>query len=209
MRVVEAVRKPAAQTQTSPSPAGSQSQSQSLPGANEAAPAPETQPNLTGEGQSATPPVGAGQESQTNAAAGQAEGPPQSSAASAVKPQREPAEARAGQKDKDEAQKLREENQNGAVLEQVMPNVSSRATDGMRRPLEVELRVSVDEDGNVSGSEYRSLGPGNYFARIARQAVLKWKFQPPVKDGQARSSVWTVRFHFGRGETDVSATEVR
>ena len=210
-KVSQAIRKPATQVPAPAAPTAPQAQSQSVPQATGAAAAP--QPASTGEDQSAATPGPAGQEGQTqaanSAATGHAEPQAQSSAASSVKPTSEPADTQAERKPKEEAQTGRGENKEGAVLKQVMPNVSSKATEGMRQPVEVELRVSVDNEGNVTNAEYRLQGPGNYFARVAKQSVMRWEFQPPVKDGQARSSVWTVRFHFGREETEVSATEVQ
>ena len=210
-KVSQAIRKPATQVPAPAAPTEPQAQSQSVPQATGAAAAP--QPVSTGEDQSAATPGPAGQEGQTqaanSAATGHAESQAQSSAASSVKPTSEPADTQAERKPKEEAQTGRGENKEGAVLKQVMPNVSSKATEGMRQPVEVELRVSVDNEGNVTNAEYRLQGPGNYFARVAKQSVMRWEFQPPVKDGQARSSIWTVRFHFGREETEVSATEVQ
>jgi TonB family protein len=95
------------------------------------------------------------------------------------------------------------------VAKRVLPNVAPGATQGMRGPVEVEVRVSVNEDGAVSSAEYVSHGPGNYFARISRQAAQSWRFSPPETDGLPQPSVWTLRFHFVRGKTEVSATEVR
>jgi len=209
-KIAQAVRKPAAKTQA---PSGSQSPGQSATAAAGAAAAPAAQPTTTGGEQNAAVPGQAGQDNQTPASdaaqRGQAEPQPQSSAPSAVKLPSEPAEAQGERKPKDAAQTPRGENKDGAVLKQVMPNISSKATEGMREPVEVELHVSVNDEGTATNAEYRSQGPGNYFARVAKQSVLRWKFQPPVKDGQARSSVWTVRFRFGREETDVTATEER
>jgi TonB family protein len=79
----------------------------------------------------------------------------------------------------------------------------------MRGPVQVELRVSVNENGTVSNAEYMSHGPGNYFARISHDAARSWKFRPPKKDGNPRPSVWTLRFHFQRGKTEATAVEVR
>jgi protein TonB len=100
-------------------------------------------------------------------------------------------------------------NGKGAVLNRVMPNVAPGASQGMRGPVEVELRVSVDENGRVSNAEYLTKGPGNYFARVAHDAARSWKFKAPVSDGEARESEWILLFKFGRGHTDVTASEVR
>lgn len=100
-------------------------------------------------------------------------------------------------------------NSKGAVLKRVLPNVGPGATGSMRRLVDVELRVSVNEDGKVSNVEYMTLGPGNYFARKARQAAQSWKFKPPQSNGQAATSEWILLFRFERRKTDVTAAEVR
>lgn len=100
-------------------------------------------------------------------------------------------------------------NSSGAVMNRVLPNVSPEASGSMRRAVEVELRVSVNEYGSVSNVEYTTLGPGNYFARKARQAAQLWKFKPPETEGHAEASEWVLLFQFDRRRTDVTATEVR
>jgi len=100
-------------------------------------------------------------------------------------------------------------NSEGAVLKQVLPNVAPGASESMRGPVLVEVRVSVDEDGKVSNAQYMTHGPGNYFARIAREAARSWKFTPPAREGRPQASVWTLRFRFERRNTDVTATRLR
>lgn len=99
-------------------------------------------------------------------------------------------------------------NSKGEVVKRVLPDVEPGATGSMRRPVEVELRVSVNEDGKVSNVEYETRGPGNYFARKARQAAQEWKFKAPESNGQAMASHWVLLFRFERRRTDVTATEV-
>jgi serine/threonine protein kinase len=94
----------------------------------------------------------------------------------------------------------------GLVEKRVMPNVAPGALAGMRRPVEVSIRVSVNRDGTVSDATYMSLGPGNYFARQAERAALSWKFTPPTWNGDAERSVWVLRFNFERGKTEATAT---
>lgn len=100
-------------------------------------------------------------------------------------------------------------NSRGAVVKRVMPDVSPGASGSMRRPVEIELRVSVNEAGTVSKVEYTSQGPGNYFARKSHQAAQMWKFKPPENEGQATASEWVLLFQFDRRKTEVTATEVR
>ncbi len=100
----------------------------------------------------------------------------------------------------------REENAGGMVVKQVMPAVSPGAREGMRRPVEVLLRVTVNQEGTVSDASYVVPGPGNYFARVAQRAALEWKFNPPVQNGDRERSVWMLKFNFGREGTDATAT---
>ncbi len=95
----------------------------------------------------------------------------------------------------------------GAVASRVLPNVSHSAIDSMHGPVVVETRVVVDRTGAVSKAEYITQGPGNYFARISLRAAESWKFTPPQTHGHPEPSVWTLRFYFTRGKTEVSATE--
>ncbi len=99
------------------------------------------------------------------------------------------------------------ENADGEVAKRVLPAVSPGALSGMRRPVEVLIRVSVNREGRVSDAAYMSLGPGNYFARLAQRAALSWEFTPPLRSGNPERSVWTLRFYFEREKTEVTATE--
>jgi len=100
-----------------------------------------------------------------------------------------------------------QENAKGLVEKRVLPTVSPGARGGMRRPIEVLIRVSVNPEGTVSDAAYVVPGRGNYFARIAQRAALSWKFKPPVQNGDRERSVWMLRFNFGRAGTEATATE--
>ena len=95
----------------------------------------------------------------------------------------------------------------GLVAKRVIPTISPGARAGMRRPVEVVIRVSVNRDGTVSDAAYVSPGPGNYFARVAQRTALSWKFEPPRRKGDAVRSVWTLRFNFEREKTEATAIE--
>jgi TonB family protein len=99
-------------------------------------------------------------------------------------------------------------NAKGAVVKRVLPNVAPGAVQSMRRPVQVDVRVSVNENGNVSNARFVTHGQGNYFARIARQAAESWKFKAPISDGRPRESEWMLLFQFDRRHTDVIATEL-
>lgn len=111
-------------------------------------------------------------------------------------------------KSKEEVREPRVANAEGAVLKRVLPNVSPGANESMRRPILVDVRVAVNESGTVANAAYMTQGPGNYFARTARQAAYSWKFKPPRSNGQPKASVWRLRFLFERNKTEVTATEI-
>jgi TonB family protein len=98
-------------------------------------------------------------------------------------------------------------NGGGTVEKRVMPAVSPGARESMRRPVQVLLRVTVNQEGTVADASYVVPGPGNYFARVAQRAALEWKFKPPVRNGDPERSVWMLKFKFGREGTAATATK--
>lgn len=110
---------------------------------------------------------------------------------------------------KERAPEARPANAKGTVAQRVLPNVAAGARESMGRPVEVELRVAVDERGRVFSTQCLTQSPGNYFAKISRQAAESWKFQPPLTNGKPRSSDWLIHFRFDRSHTEVSAMEMR
>lgn len=98
-------------------------------------------------------------------------------------------------------------NAEGGVAERVLPNVAPGARSSMRRPIEVEVRVSVDRDGVVRNAESTNYGPGNYFARTSVRAAHAWRFNPPLRGGRPEPSEWLLRFNFTRATTEAIATQ--
>jgi TonB family protein len=198
---------PSPQTESGQSQATPQTDAGQAPAQSQPQPAPaESQKAGTGETapQSAAPqaaptaekPAQPAPESQTPAAATQAKTPP------APEPEKEqPAPT-------EEAQAPRVMNAEGAVMKRVLPSVAPGAVQSMQRPVQVNVRVSVNASGNVSNARFVTQGQGNYFARIARQAAQSWKFKPPISGGRPRESEWTLLFQFDRRHTDVIATEL-
>lgn len=127
---------------------------------------------------------------------------PQSEVQPATKPEPGASESR------QQEPRTSEANSRGAVVKRVLPNIEPGASVSMRRAVDVELRVSVDEEGRVSNVEYMTRGPGNYFARKAREAAESWKFRPPESDGQPAASQWVLLFRFERRRANVTATEL-
>ncbi|MFZ1008270.1 MAG: TonB family protein [Candidatus Sulfotelmatobacter sp.] len=97
----------------------------------------------------------------------------------------------------------------GAVLQQVLPEVSRSAQNTIQGRVKVIVRVTVEASGNVSQATLTSAGPSKYFANKAVAAARQWKFKPPQENGQAKASEWLLRFQFGRGSTQVFPTEAK
>jgi len=95
----------------------------------------------------------------------------------------------------------------GLVAKRVLPTISPGARGELSRPVEVLIRVSVNQNGQVAAAAYVSPGPENYFARLAQRAAMSWRFDPPIRNGGAERSVWTLRFNFGREKTEATAME--
>jgi TonB family protein len=95
----------------------------------------------------------------------------------------------------------------GEVLDQIMPDVSSRARATIRGTVRVTVKLHVDPTGNVASAELSSPGPSKYFADQALQAAHRWDFAPAKVDGHAVASNWLVRFEFTPSVTKVQPTQ--
>ena len=100
-------------------------------------------------------------------------------------------------------------NAKGAVLKRVLPSVASGAVQSMRRPVQVDVRVSVNSNGTVSSAQCVTQSRGNYWAKVSQQAAEGWKFKAPVSQGQAQDSYWMLLFQYSRGKTDAVAKQLR
>src|SRR6185503_19550616 len=203
---------PTTASQTSGQKEANPSQAQAPPARSAQAPAqsqvqsspPATENANTGTSASQNPPV----QPQAQAFPGQtppAKNPPASEAETAV-PEQEPKQEEI--KPKEAARTPRVMNARGAVASRVLPNVAPGARESMRRPVQVVVRVAVNENGTVTSARCMTQGSGNYFARISQQAAHSWRFKPPVNNGEERASEWMLLFQFNRTRTDVIATEL-
>jgi TonB family protein len=100
-------------------------------------------------------------------------------------------------------------NEAGKVAQRTMPSVTDSARKTIRGAIVVTVRVSVDANGEVTQAKLRSGGNSRYFANAALKAAWSWKFNPPLREGRAAASIWTVRFKFRRAGDEASATEGR
>ena len=94
------------------------------------------------------------------------------------------------------------------VGERVLPQVSQSARNSIRGHVRVSVKVAVDASGNVMEATLDSPGPSKYFARLAREAAVRWKFSPAQVKGRPVASKWILRFAFSSSGTDVRPTEV-
>ncbi len=95
----------------------------------------------------------------------------------------------------------------GAVVHQVMPNVSQSALNTIQGSVRVGVRVQVDASGKVVGADLDSAGPSKYFAGLAMKAARDWQFTPAKVDGQNAPSEWVLRFEFAQDGTKVTPVQ--
>ena len=79
-----------------------------------------------------------------------------------------------------------------AVVDQVLPDASSKAQKSIRGTVRVGIKVTVDGSGNVSDAMIESGGPSRYFANLALEAARQWKFAA----GGSAAGNWILRFDF-------------
>jgi TonB family protein len=91
---------------------------------------------------------------------------------------------------------------NGAVAEPVAPDVQSQALRSIHGKFVVQVRVSVDQAGNVTDAAYESEGPSAYFAKAALAAAKKSKF----KSAQAGvPGKWILQYRFTNEGAQITA----
>jgi TonB family protein len=95
----------------------------------------------------------------------------------------------------------------GAVAQQVLPDVPAKAIATIRGAVQVDIQVNVDTSGSVSDASIVSQGRSRYFANLARQSAMSWKFKPAQANGQVVPSVWLLHFQFSQSGVDVAPTE--
>jgi TonB family protein len=81
-------------------------------------------------------------------------------------------------------------------VNQILPDIIPSAMKTISGTLKVSVRVSVDENGNVTDATLESLGPSKYFAGKSLEAARHWKFKPAQVGGNAAPSAWTLEFQF-------------
>ncbi len=94
----------------------------------------------------------------------------------------------------------------GAVIYQVVPDVSDQARQTILGTVRVKVKAHVDDKGNVTGAELDN-GSSGYFGNQALQVTNRWTFKPPLVDGQNAASEWMLRFEFTPTATKVFPTQ--
>ena len=85
------------------------------------------------------------------------------------------------------------------IVNQVMPDVPSKAMRTINGKFRVQVRVKVDQAGNVVKSEFTSAGPSRYFANLTIDAARQWKFAP----SDTTTRAWNLQFEFRRSGATV------
>ena len=94
----------------------------------------------------------------------------------------------------------------GAVLYQVVPDVSQRARETILGTVHVSVKVHVGDAGNVVEANLEN-DSGGFFADQAMQVARRWVFTPPQVDGHNAPSEWLLRFEFSPTATKVFPTQ--
>ena len=87
---------------------------------------------------------------------------------------------------------------NPAIVNEILPDIIPSAMRTISGKVKVSVRLTVDENGNVTDATLASAGPSNYFAGKSLEAARHWKFKPAQVDGHAAPSNWTLEFQYRR-----------
>jgi TonB family protein len=96
----------------------------------------------------------------------------------------------------------------GAPLNQIMPDISSKARSTIRGTARVVVKVRVDKSGAVSSAVPAS-SPSHFFSEAAVKAAKQWDFTPAKISGQPVPSEWLVRFDFTSADTKVLPSQTK
>jgi TonB family protein len=94
----------------------------------------------------------------------------------------------------------------GAVLYQVVPDISQRARETIQGTVRVGVKVHVDDAGKVTSADLDNFS-SKFFGDQAVQVARRWTFTPPQVDGRNAASEWLLRFEFTQKATKVFPTQ--
>jgi len=95
----------------------------------------------------------------------------------------------------------------GAVLNQVLPDVPASAVHTISGHFRVAVKVTADATGKVTDATLETAGPSQYFARKCVEAARSWTFTPPQVRDQSAASEWVIHFAFSHSGIEPSATQ--
>jgi TonB family protein len=95
----------------------------------------------------------------------------------------------------------------GAVLNQVLPDVPPSAVLTITGHFRITVKVTVDATGKVTDATLETAGPSQYFARKCVEAARSWTFTPPQVRDQSAPSEWVIHFAFSHSGIEPSATQ--
>lgn len=96
----------------------------------------------------------------------------------------------------------------GAVLHQVMPELSQSAKNTIRGTIKISVVVDVGPSGKVIAARFKSAGPSHYFAGKTMAAAEQWQFSPPQVNGEPAASSWLLQFRLRRGGIEASPQRI-
>ena len=99
-------------------------------------------------------------------------------------------------------------NSAGAVLHQVMPDLSQSAKNTIHGTIKISIVVDVGPSGKVIAARFKSAGPSRYFSGKTMAAAEQWQFSPPQENGEPAASTWLLQFRLRRGGVEASSQPV-
>ncbi len=96
----------------------------------------------------------------------------------------------------------------GAVLHQVMPELSQSAKNTISGTIRIGVLVDVDSSGKVKAARFKSAGPSRYFAGKTLAAAQQWQFSPPQSNGEPTASTWLLQFRLRRSGVEASSQRI-
>jgi len=96
----------------------------------------------------------------------------------------------------------------GAVVHQVMPDLSQSARNTIHGTIKISVVVDVGPSGKVIAAKFKSAGPSHYFAGKTLAAAEQWQFSPPQENGEPAASSWLLQFRLRRGGVEASPQRI-
>ena len=96
----------------------------------------------------------------------------------------------------------------GAVLHQVLPDLSQSARNTIHGTIKISVVVDVGPSGKVIAARFKSAGPSRYFSGRTMAAAEQWQFSPPQMNGEPAASTWLLQFRLRRGGVEASSQPV-